>query len=143
MAIDKTEVSKLISVARAIPDKIIAVVGPAPKVGRPRWLKLADAIANPAARKAALGIAGDLAMLLGSSDAKFAQVFKAATSNLAISAKSIWKSADGRAFATISKSEHSVSIVVANDDPGFAEFVVECLEVLHEEFCSRRSDAVL
>ena len=44
LATDKGELSKLISVARAIPQDIIDAIGPAPKAGRRRWLALADAI---------------------------------------------------------------------------------------------------
>ena len=137
LAIDKTEVSKLISVARAIPDKIIAAVGPAPKVGRPRWLKLADAIADPSARKAALALVGDPATLPCGSDAKFALLFKAATANLAISAKKTWKSADGRASATISKSANRFRSSSRKTMQDLRNSSWN-LEILHTEFCSRR-----
>lgn len=46
LSVDRTEVSKLISVARAIPADLQKMIGRAPKVGRPRWLALADAVAD-------------------------------------------------------------------------------------------------
>ncbi len=42
LATDKTALSKLIAVARRVPEDIIEAIGPAPKAGRDRWLQLAD-----------------------------------------------------------------------------------------------------
>lgn len=41
LTIDKPEVSRLLTVAQTLGEERIMVLGPAPKVGRPRWLKLA------------------------------------------------------------------------------------------------------
>ncbi len=42
LSTDKTELSKLISVARAVPEQIARAIGPAPKTGRRRWIELAE-----------------------------------------------------------------------------------------------------
>lgn len=44
LSIDKTEVSRMISVATALPGELIEVIGPAQKTGRRRWLELAKAV---------------------------------------------------------------------------------------------------
>ena len=49
LATDKTELSKLISVARAVPESVIDAIGPAPKAGRRRWLAFVDLLQNPGA----------------------------------------------------------------------------------------------
>ena len=41
LSVDKTELARLLSVARAIPLATIQAIGPAPKAGRPRWIVLA------------------------------------------------------------------------------------------------------
>lgn len=41
LSVDKPEVSRLLTVAQILGEDRIVVLGPAPKVGRPRWLKLA------------------------------------------------------------------------------------------------------
>src|SRR5262249_3340938 len=50
LSVDKTEVARLLSVARAIPAEVIHAVGPAPKAGRPRWMELAELIAAKSSR---------------------------------------------------------------------------------------------
>ncbi len=42
LAIDKTELSKMISAAAGLPEPLVRAIGPAPKAGRRRWLLLAD-----------------------------------------------------------------------------------------------------
>ena len=41
LAVDKTTVSKMLSVAACVPASVVDAIGPAPAVGRPRWLDLA------------------------------------------------------------------------------------------------------
>ena len=48
LAIDKTELSRLIQVADAIPIQFIRGIGPAPKAGRSRWMELGGFIATQA-----------------------------------------------------------------------------------------------
>jgi ParB family chromosome partitioning protein len=78
MGADKADLSRYIAVAEAIPPEMVAVIGPAPKVGRPRWLALVDRVkvATPVQVRSALG-APELATL--SSDERFAAVLKALT----------------------------------------------------------------
>ncbi len=42
LATDKPEVSRLLQVAQTVDAEVILAIGPAPKVGRPRWLALAE-----------------------------------------------------------------------------------------------------
>ena len=53
LSTDKGELSKLISVARAVPHEIVEAIGSAPKAGRRRWLVLAELMENGQARRAA------------------------------------------------------------------------------------------
>lgn len=78
MGSDKGDLSRYISVAEAIPAEMVAVIGPAPKVGRPRWLTLADRVkvASPSQIRSSL-CAPELAGV--SSDERFAAVLKALT----------------------------------------------------------------
>jgi ParB family chromosome partitioning protein len=134
---DKTEVSKLIFVATAIPDDIIAYVGRAPKIGCPRWLELADAMSDPAKRTAALSAASDPATRHANSDENFARIWKATTTKESPPEKAVWKSNDGRAVVTISESASAISLVVGKADPGFAEYIIEWLDALHGDFKER------
>jgi ParB family chromosome partitioning protein len=42
--VDKTEVSRMISVATALPDELIEAIGPAQKTGRRKWMDLAKTV---------------------------------------------------------------------------------------------------
>src|SRR5690606_11517702 len=42
LSVHKSEMSRLIQVAEAIPPHIVRAIGPAPKAGRPRWIALGD-----------------------------------------------------------------------------------------------------
>ncbi|WP_407496405.1 plasmid partitioning protein RepB [Pseudooceanicola sp. MF1-13] len=44
--IDKTVISRMLSVVDALPLELIRAIGPAPSAGRDRWMKLADLYAN-------------------------------------------------------------------------------------------------
>jgi ParB family chromosome partitioning protein len=46
LSIDKTLASRMLSVAERVPPEVIAVIGAAPSVGRDRWLRLAEMIAD-------------------------------------------------------------------------------------------------
>jgi ParB family chromosome partitioning protein len=53
LGIDKPELSRLLGVVAAIDTSIILSIGPAPKVGRPRWLALAEKMNGAKAIKVA------------------------------------------------------------------------------------------
>lgn len=49
LSVDKPETSRLLQVADAIPTDIILAIGPASKIGRPRWLAFAEILKDEAA----------------------------------------------------------------------------------------------
>lgn len=49
LSVDKPEISRLLQVADVIPTEIVLAVGPASKIGRPRWLAFADLLKDKAA----------------------------------------------------------------------------------------------
>ncbi|RWD51640.1 MAG: plasmid partitioning protein RepB [Mesorhizobium sp.] len=51
LSVDKPEISRLLQVAESVPSQIILAVGPAPKVGRPRWLAFAERLKDSASAK--------------------------------------------------------------------------------------------
>ena len=76
LAIDKTELSKMISVASALPDTLARAIGPAPKAGRRRWMELADLLKGKGAlRRAELALAEP--GLSADSDVRFLRVLSA------------------------------------------------------------------
>ena len=63
--IDKTQISRMLTVADAVPDLLMRAIGPAPGIGRDRWVAFARAL--PGREDAALTAVEDV----GTSDARF------------------------------------------------------------------------
>jgi ParB family transcriptional regulator, chromosome partitioning protein len=139
LATDKGELSKLISVARAITQDIIDAIGPAPKAGRRRWLALADAIQEGKSRRAAQQAAADPNLRVSDSDTRFLRVFAAATAKQKNrSTVTTWRSSIDGTAATLVRTAKATSLAFGDrTDPLFVEFVASQLDELHSKFLSR------
>lgn len=139
LATDKGELSKLISVARAVPESLVEAIGPAPKAGRRRWLQLAEALEDARARRLVEQCAGDPDLAKADSDTRFVRVLAAATrTERAPAAVVAWKNPAGRACATVARNAKAISVAFARDaEPEFGEFVVARLDDLYSQFLSR------
>ncbi|CAN7709697.1 plasmid partitioning protein RepB [Phyllobacterium sp. LjRoot231] len=80
LGIDKPEASRLLSVANAIDTEIILAIGPAPKVGRPRWLALVSNLQKDEAKSRAYVTVSTSTFKEANSNARFGLVFNAAGS---------------------------------------------------------------
>jgi len=139
LATDKGELSKLISVARSIPEMMIEAIGPAPKAGRRRWQALADALRDIQARRAADRASKDPDLMKVDTDIRFLRILSAASSN-GHSRPTVtnWKSASGRAVAIITKSNKAINFAFdPRTEPEFADFVASQLDDLYTAFLSR------
>ena len=77
LGVDKPELSRLLGVVVAIDAEIIQAIGPAPKVGRPRWLMLAGKASDPEAAKTAKRVVAADGFAVIDSNARFAAVYSA------------------------------------------------------------------
>jgi ParB family chromosome partitioning protein len=142
LATDKTELSKLISVARAIPEAVVDAIGPAPKAGRRRWLGFAELLQDAGARRAAAKAAQDPDLGAADTDTRFLRVVAAASSPRSIPAVVSWKSSTGLASAKVTRTEKTISVTFdGGAHPAFAEFVVSRFDQLYTEFQSQRGRA--
>jgi ParB family transcriptional regulator, chromosome partitioning protein len=143
LATDKGELSKLISVARAIPQDLIDAIGPAPKAGRRRWLALADALQEVKSRRAAQQAAGDPNLRASDSDTRFLRVFAAATAKQRSQSNvTTWRSSIDGTAATLVRTAKATSLAFGQrTDPQFVEFVASHLDELHSKFLSRAAAA--
>lgn len=53
LSLHKAEMTRFLQVAASVPEQIIRAIGPAPKVGRPRWMQLADILKDKSLLKLA------------------------------------------------------------------------------------------
>jgi ParB family transcriptional regulator, chromosome partitioning protein len=139
LSTDKGELSKLISVARAVPETIIQAIGSAPTAGRRRWIALAELLKKPEAVRAAELAVKNPDFPRFDSDKRFQHVLLASSG---ISKKppitSVWKTPTGHVAAKITRAGRSLTVVIDQTlDPDFGEFVVAQLDGLYEAFQSR------
>ncbi|WP_171015244.1 plasmid partitioning protein RepB [Methylocystis sp. B8] len=139
LAIDRAEASKLIAVAKAVPDDLIQAIGKAPKIGRGRWLELAELLREKAATKRAHAIAILPAFIKADSDERFARVLGAAkrheTANAPAHQIIEIRDSAGQSIADIRASERDVKVRLAKPvGSAFAHFLTTRLPELFEEF---------
>lgn len=82
LSIDKTELSRLLQVAEAVPERLARLIGPAPKAGRNRWMMLAELLSSEGARVRAIDEATNEACRIADSDTRFAMVLARLQSRL-------------------------------------------------------------
>lgn len=141
LSIDRAEASKLMAVARAIPADIIEAIGKAPKVGRPRWLALAEILktSKPAVKAVRTAIKSpDFSSR--PSDKRFLKVFSAASAapedkETAKASPQAVLSHAGKKIAQVRQSGHELKISLDQGlDAAFASFLVERLPDLFASF---------
>jgi len=146
--IDKTVISRMLMIAECVPVELIEVIGPAPGVGRDRWLALANGLGSTQvdieeAVKVAEMASGD------GSDAAFEAVLKLSETRGAPKAvvvrrrgspKSAFRAAEtslrgagGVKLGTYVKTPAGLSLTLSEGD-GFDTWLLENMERLHEDW---------
>ena len=140
--VDKTELSRLISVSRAIPRDIVEAIGPAPKAGRRRWMELADRLGARGADKAAAPILDDDKFRSRDSDGRFGFLYAALAPRRPKAARpTVWTGDDGKKVVRIERSLDRTTLVVDDKTaPAFGEFVIDRLPELYRAFREEHRD---
>ncbi|WQO32118.1 plasmid partitioning protein RepB (plasmid) [Microvirga lotononidis] len=141
LSIDRAEASKLVSVAKAVPADIIEAIGRAPKIGRPRWQALVDAMkVHRGAVKAIRAVISKPDFLARDTDARFLKVLSVATHaadeapNRKAEALTV-VAATGRKIARVTSSGRDVKISFDRGlDAAFASFLVEQIPTLFASY---------
>jgi ParB family chromosome partitioning protein len=139
LSVDRAEVSKLVSVARAVPADLIEAIGRAPKVGRGRWQALADAVKEQSALKRARSATQRENFVEQSTDVRFLTVLSAANKSNHVDAMTarprLISSRDGDEIARVALTDTHLKLTVSRiSNEGFAAFVVDQLPDLFEAY---------
>ena len=128
MGVGKGDLSTLISVARSVPEDILAAIGPAPAAGRPRWMLLAERVRD-ADRPALTRLMGDPAFQAKDTDGRFAAILAAVAPAPARKPKAqIWTDARGRKLARVERATGRVALAFDDTlEPGLADYVLDRL----------------
>ncbi|NDW44579.1 plasmid partitioning protein RepB [Ruegeria sp. PrR005] len=127
--VDKTLISRMISVADRIPEGLIVAIGAAPGIGRDRWMKLADILRPDHQEQAISAAIGD------NSDARFEAVMTALTPVRTPSTPpqvSPITGAGGTPLGQVKRSRgKAVLTLETRHSAGFEDWLIEHLEELH------------
>jgi len=146
LAIDRAEASKLISVAKSVPEDVIRAIGKAPRIGRGRWQEFAELLREGPALKRAQEATALPAFSSLDGDTRFARALAAAKRVEAQQrpARPIIeiKNSAGQSVAEIRASERDVRVTLAKVEGGaFARFLAARLPELLEEYRTFDADA--
>jgi len=139
LGVHKGNLSTMIAVARSVPEELIIAIGPAPKIGRPRWEQLAATLKSGT---------GDWKELIGSSefvgissDTRFARVLTALSPRPGSQPKRLVKDADGRPLAEFEQSRDRVRLTIDNKvTASFGAYLLEQLPEIYAAFQRRMAE---
>lgn len=141
LAVQKSELSRLMQVAEGVPPAIARAIGPAPKVGRERWMAFGSLLGDEVARETAQEECRTRRFLEAESDHRFQILFaRLSRKPKADTAKpEALSDAGGRVFAKLKRDGKNARIeFVADVDPRFIDEVVELLARQHAAFAAGR-----
>jgi ParB family chromosome partitioning protein len=148
LSVDKTTISRMISVAVAIPIGVIEAIGPAPSAGRDRWSELAAAFRDSADPASINSILSSEAFSDATSDGRFVLALSHFVSTPAqgVSARrvrpSYWSTSEGTRVAKISSSDKAVLVSIdKRAAPGFGDFLISQLDSLYAAYENQQKES--
>lgn len=142
LTIDKTLLSRMLSVTEKISEDVLRAIGPAKSVGRDRWDNVKRLFANPANRQKALDVISTEGFSLHESDKRFEIVMvslsrKAGPGRIKkqTDQQENWFPKDGLVKGSISRSPKKFKLVLsANEADAFGVYLTENLDQLYQKF---------
>ncbi|MGY2046611.1 plasmid partitioning protein RepB [Methylobacterium sp. JK268] len=127
MGVGKGDLSTLISVARTVPEDVLAAIGPAPAAGRPRWMQLAEGIRTVKRGKLA-ALLEDPDFRAKPTDQRFAAVLAAVSPPPPATRAQDWADAQGRTIARVERRADRVALSFDERlEPGLADYILDRL----------------
>lgn len=139
LGIEKTQLSRLISLTRSLPRSLIEAIGPAPRAGRPRWIGLVEKY-SASKRKADLNaMLREREFLALDTDTRFLRVMAFLSAKSVKRRPETLKSEGGVKLAVVERSGTKTQLVFehAGSSPDFAEFIASQLAELYKTFVDR------
>lgn len=129
LSVDKPEVSRLLTVAQTLGEDLIVAIGPAPRVGRPRWLQLVKGLEQPGARDALHELLASSDFRSADSDQRFTLALQAVGPARRMAKR---RPVPADRVAWVEKKGSNVRLV--SDNASFASFLQRRFPALLEEF---------
>ncbi len=145
LATDKADLSRYLSVAKALPQDVILAIGPAPKVGRARWLTLAKFLKNEQCLKQVRDLVASPEFSALETDKRFERVLAIAQKKVRSPARksesfSIGLST-GERFGKLTRSANDLHLSFDTEiGEKFADFLVAQIPLLAERFTNSKEE---
>lgn len=141
---DKADVSRYIAIARRVPERLVKLIGPAPKAGRARWMKFAELIEKRSDTVDVDELLNSEKLVNSGSDVRFETVLRSIDRTPAKSKPSrvdVWKTSTGKRGARIETRNGKTSLIFEDRVvPEFAQFISAQLDDLYREFKSAEKE---
>ncbi|NVD42869.1 plasmid partitioning protein RepB [Ensifer sp. HO-A22] len=142
LSTSKSHVSEMIRLATALPREVVQEIGPAPEVGRRRWVDFeAKWSAHAAPFEAAKKVLGKDETRRGDSNARFARVLEALSGErdpALLSVEAVQLVAHGLVLGQVSHGKSGSKLAFNKAVPnGFVEYVATQIETLHDQFMQK------
>ena len=136
LSVGNPEVTRLLSVAGAIAERVIYTIGPAPKAGRPRWMALARMLEQTESRPIVDRLFEDPLFQKGDTDARFARLFSALSSREPTKRDGeIWRNPRGEPVVKIERIKTKTKLTVNERlAPQFGVYLTKKLDELYAAF---------
>ncbi len=137
LMIDKTVLSRMLTVADTLPPKLVSAIGSAPSVGRDRWLAMAQRARGADLAQAVAAATGE------ESDQRFDAVFAAlAPARRVVPASRQVADPAGRPIAQIRGGARKTVIELAGEGQEFGSWLAEHLEEIHRNWLKNKPDTM-
>lgn len=138
LAVDKSNLSRLIQAATQLPADVIRAIGAAPKTGRDRWYELATRLENESAIEKARVLLSEAAGKSLTSDERFARVFAAVAPKKVKKEKAqadIWQADDGVKAARFRQDKRTLTLMIDKKAaPEFGDYLMSVLPEIYASF---------
>lgn len=141
LAVHKGNLSTMIGIARAAPVDLIVAIGPAPKIGRPRWEQLTEALRAQGAAAKAKAATEKAAFRSADTDTRFGIVWTAVQPERRMSPSRMIEGEGGKPLARVDQSGGRVKLTIEDGETAaFGSYLVAQLPEIYAAF-RRRADA--
>jgi len=138
LAVDKSNLSRLIQAATQLPSDVIRGIGAAPKAGRDRWGELATRLAKDDAIDKVRVLLSDDAVKALPSDERFVRVFETAASKKQKKNKAeaqVWHAEDGVKAASFRNDKRTLTLMIDKKAaPDFGDYLMSVLPEIYASF---------
>lgn len=128
LSIDKTVISRMLTVTDAVPENLIRAIGAAPAAGRDRWLTLAQKMPGHSPAKLIAAAQGP------DSDARFAAVLAATVMPRQQTVPQVLRGGNGARLGQAKRATHKTVIELTGEGRAFADWLVDHIDEVHRNW---------